>query len=260
MAKARSSKSSSKKSPATSAKKASTKKSTTKKQPAAKKPATKKAVTKKAAAKKTGVKKKAAKNASTVKSTAGKTSGKASASKATTKKSTAAKKTSKAKSTKADSKKTTSVKASPSGGTGNGSGSTGGSSSPTRPKKIKTNLDRKQLAHFRELLLEKRAELVGDLSGMENSALRSEQSNLSTMPQHMADMGSDSYDQDLTLGLMESERQLLVEIDEALERIADGTFGVCVEMGKPINKARLEVKPWAKYCIEAARAMEGQRR
>lgn len=126
-----------------------------------------------------------------------------------------------------------------------------------RPRKIKTAMTTKELRHYRDLLIEKRVELIGDIVGMEEAALRGkDQSNLSTMPLHMADVGSDTYDQDLMLGLMESERKLLVEIDEALVRIADRTFGVCQSTGKPINKARLEVKPWAKYSIEVAREME----
>ena len=134
------------------------------------------------------------------------------------------------------------------------------SASATKPKakKIrKTQLTAKQLKHYYELLIEKRVELIGDIVGMEDAALRGrDASNLSTMPLHMADAGSDTYDQDLMLGLMESERKLLVEIDEALMRIADKTFGVCLATGQMINKARLEAKPWAKYCIEAARIIE----
>ncbi len=123
--------------------------------------------------------------------------------------------------------------------------------------KIKSKLDRKQLTHYRDMLLERRLEIIADINGMEDTALRGKDtSNLSKLPLHMADVGSDNYDQDLTLGLMESERKMLNEIDEALDRIADGTFGICQTTGKPINKARLQAKPWAKYCIQAAREME----
>lgn len=222
------------------AKKKTTKKKTTKS--SATRKTTKKKSTNKAA-KKSAKKstKKVAKNSSK-KKTAKKSAKKAARSKAaktkTTKKS-AARKTTKKKSTK---KKMT-KKAAP---------------APVKPKKkIKTKLNAKQLKHFQELLIEKRVELIGDIVGMEDAALRGrDASNLSTMPLHMADAGSDTYDQDLMLGLMESERKLLIEIDEALMRIADKTFGVCLATGQMINKARLEAKPWAKYCIEAARMIE----
>ena len=72
----------------------------------------------------------------------------------------------------------------------------------------------------------------------------------------MADIGTDNFQQEFTLGLVESERKLLGEINAALIRIQKGTYGVCEESGKPIGKARLDVTPWARYCIEVARDME----
>lgn len=122
----------------------------------------------------------------------------------------------------------------------------------------KTKLSKKELNYYRGLLLIKRGELVGDLSAMEAAALRSSGGELSHMPIHMADIGSDTYEQDFTLGLAENERQHLREIDEALQRIEDRIYGVCQMTGKDIPKARLEAKPWAKYTIEAARIVESQ--
>ncbi|MCZ6543298.1 MAG: TraR/DksA family transcriptional regulator [Planctomycetota bacterium] len=123
-------------------------------------------------------------------------------------------------------------------------------------KPIKTKLSKKDLSHFRTQLLLKRAELVGDLSTMEAQALRAGGGNPSHMPIHMADVGTDTYDQDFMLGLAEAERHRLREIDEALQRIDDRTYGVCQMTSKPIPKARLNAKPWAKYSIEAAREIE----
>jgi DnaK suppressor protein len=125
-------------------------------------------------------------------------------------------------------------------------------------KSIKTKLSKKELNHYRDLLLLKRRELVGDLRAMENEALRSGGGNLSHMPIHMADIGTDTYDQDFMLGLAANERDQLREIDAALQRIEDRSYGVCQLTGKPIPKARLDAKPWAKYTIEAARKMESQ--
>jgi len=86
--------------------------------------------------------------------------------------------------------------------------------------------------------------------------VRSSGGNLSNMPVHMADMGSDVYEQDFTLGMAETERAIITEIDAALQRIEDKTFGICQMTGKPISKARLDAKPWAKYTIEAERIAE----
>lgn len=121
---------------------------------------------------------------------------------------------------------------------------------------IRTKLTKKELDEYRALLLEKRRAAMRLLNGMEDAALRSPDGNLSNMPNHMADMGSDVYDQDFTLSMAEGERKILEEIDAALLRIENKTYGVCQLSGKPISKARLEAKPWAKYTVEAERIME----
>jgi RNA polymerase-binding protein DksA len=126
-----------------------------------------------------------------------------------------------------------------------------------KPRKNQAGLNSRELEHFRELLLAKRGEIVGDMSAMEREALRtSGGSNLSTLPIHMADMGTDNYEQEFTLGLVETERKLLREINHALSKIQNGSYGICEGTGKPIAKARLEVQPWARYSIEYAKKME----
>ena len=129
---------------------------------------------------------------------------------------------------------------------------------PSPPRVIHTRLKPHELAEFRELLLEKRRELVGDVMHLENEARdhNSSGGNSSPMPLHMADLGTDTWEQELTLGLIETERSLLREIDDALVRIEDRTYGVCLGTGKAISKVRLRAKPSAKYCIEYARKRE----
>jgi DnaK suppressor protein len=134
---------------------------------------------------------------------------------------------------------------------------------PKRPKvpgKPKTHLSAQELAEFRQMLLDKRRELIGDVTNLETQAMRQTgaggSGGSSSMPIHMADLGSDTWEQELTLGLIENERALLREIDEALDRIEDKTYGLCVATNKPISKSRLRAKPWAKYCIEYARKRE----
>ncbi|MEI8195622.1 MAG: TraR/DksA C4-type zinc finger protein [Phycisphaerae bacterium] len=125
----------------------------------------------------------------------------------------------------------------------------------TKPRKLTSPLSKSELTHFRALLLEKRRELLGDVGTMENEAFKSG-SNLSNMPIHMADVGTDNFEQEFTLGLIESERKLLREIQDALGRIEEGTFGICIGTGKAIPKVRLEAVPWAKYTIEYSKALE----
>ncbi|MBL8763854.1 MAG: TraR/DksA C4-type zinc finger protein [Phycisphaerae bacterium] len=121
---------------------------------------------------------------------------------------------------------------------------------------IKTKLTKKELDRYREILRRKRAELVGDVSTMETEALTGSSGSLSHLPQHMADQGSETFDQALSLDLAKVDRNLIREIDEALARIEAGTFGVCELTGKPIAKDRLEELPWTRYSIEAARELE----
>lgn len=134
-------------------------------------------------------------------------------------------------------------------------------SSATPPEALpKTRLNEKQLTQFRELLLEKRSELLSDVRMLTKDALgksrKDSTGDLSSMPIHMADIGSDNWEQDFTLGLIANERQLVREIDEALQRIEDRTYGMCLATHKPITVARLRAKPWAKYCIEYAQQLE----
>jgi len=113
---------------------------------------------------------------------------------------------------------------------------------------------------FKQMLLEKRREIIGNVNEMEGEALKKSRldatGDLSSMPIHMADIGTDNYEQEFALGLMDSERKLLNEIDDALQRVEERTYGICEGTGKPIAKARLEAKPWARYCVEYARMLE----
>ena len=130
--------------------------------------------------------------------------------------------------------------------------------SSTRSKK--SRLTASEIEHFQQMLLEKRREIVGDVNEMKDEALKKPRldasGDLSSMPIHMADLGTDNYEQEFALGLMDGERKLLKEIDDALQRIEEGTYGICEGTGKPIPKARLEAQPWARYCIEYARMLE----
>jgi DnaK suppressor protein len=130
-----------------------------------------------------------------------------------------------------------------------------------RPRKNLAGISPKDLEIFRDAILAKRREIVGDMSSMEREALRSSSgSNLSNLPLHMADMGTDNYEQEFTLGLMEKERKLLRDLNDALAKIQNGTYGICEGTGKPISKPRLVAQPWARYSIEYARKLEGRLR
>ena len=117
-----------------------------------------------------------------------------------------------------------------------------------------------EVAQFKKILLLLRERLVGKVDSMQGEALkRSRQDasgDLSNVPIHMADVGTDNYERELMIELIESGEASLRDIDTALEKIEEGTFGVCELCAKKINKERLKAVPYAKLCIECQREEE----
>ena len=73
---------------------------------------------------------------------------------------------------------------------------------------------------------------------------------------HLADSASETFMRELDGGLDENAEHVLAEIDAALQRIDDGTFGTCAACGRPIGEERLEAVPYATLCIDDKRALE----
>ena len=113
---------------------------------------------------------------------------------------------------------------------------------------------------YRERLLALRARLRGDVEQMADATLRKSRSeangDLSSMPIHMADIGSDNFEQEFTLSLMENGEGMLDRIESALERIEDGTYGQCEECGARIPKTRLNAIPHTAMCVRCAAEFE----
>ncbi|MHC5108252.1 MAG: TraR/DksA family transcriptional regulator [Planctomycetota bacterium] len=233
----------------------------------ARKKTAKKSTGKKKAVKKAGAKKVAKKKAPKKKAVKKATGKKSVKKKAVTKK-VAKKKTAKKKTV---AKKSASRKAVGRNGRSAVNASTAAKRSPARAastqdpiqfpelnrKTPKTYLTAKQLREFKTLLLEKRRAMTGDVEHLAFEAFTSAGSgSQSAMPIHMADVGTDHFEHESNLGLIEHEQGLIRQIDEALQRIQDKTYGICLATHKPIRLARLQAKPWAKYSIEYARARE----
>jgi DnaK suppressor protein len=117
-----------------------------------------------------------------------------------------------------------------------------------------------EMKAFKATLESMRARLRGDVSMMADAALRKTRSeasgDLSSMPIHMADIGSDAYEQEFTLSLMATEEGTLEMVEQALERIRTRQFGVCEECEGVISKKRLEAIPFASLCIRCAEREE----
>jgi DnaK suppressor protein len=107
-------------------------------------------------------------------------------------------------------------------------------------------MDRKDLERFRTQLLAKRADLLDRVK----SARDSEQSTDTEEAPDLGDRALSTVSRDLMYQLTGSERDLVKRINQALERIVDGTFGACVNCGAAIHAARLEAVPWARHCID----------
>ncbi|MHC5096808.1 MAG: TraR/DksA family transcriptional regulator [Planctomycetota bacterium] len=122
-------------------------------------------------------------------------------------------------------------------------------------KKQTSGLSKKQLGHYRQLLIEKMYEILGDVNAIEETLFQGS-GELSSMPMHLADIGTDSYEQEFNLSLVAEERKTLLDIQQALGRIADGSFGICEGLGTPIEANRLEAIPWTRYSLEYARMIE----
>ena len=90
------------------------------------------------------------------------------------------------------------------------------------------------------------------MTQMEDNALNKDHNKTTSMPDHMAELGSDNFDQELTLSLLVSEYDALDQIEAAIERIEDGSYGQCQECGRKIPTPRLEAIPYAALCVQCA--------
>ena len=115
---------------------------------------------------------------------------------------------------------------------------------------------------YKQQLISLRARLRGDVSAMADAALKKNgaegSGDLSRMPIHMADLGSDNFEQEFTLSLMETEEGTLDAVESAIERIEDGVYGECEECSGIISKARLQAIPYTPLCIKCAQKLESR--
>jgi DnaK suppressor protein len=117
-------------------------------------------------------------------------------------------------------------------------------------------MNKADLDRYREKLLALRTRLRGDVNNLANAALKKTRmeasGDLSAAPLHMADVGTDAYEQEFTLSLMEADEGTLGQIDAALERIRQASYGTCEDCGGRIPKARLDVIPFTSTCVKCA--------
>ncbi len=121
-------------------------------------------------------------------------------------------------------------------------------------------MDKTSLKFFKDLLLKKKAELSKGIEHIAKDALKTSQrdatGDLSGYSLHMADMATDNYDREFSLGLATNEQKILDRINEALEKLDDHTFGLCELCGKKISKVRLKAVPYAELCVPCQQKQE----
>jgi RNA polymerase-binding protein DksA len=119
---------------------------------------------------------------------------------------------------------------------------------------LKKKFNKKELTDFRKFILKRKDEILDSINHISEETLKKSQKDasgdISGYSYHMADVATDTYDREFSLGLASNDRELLYELDDAMKRIDEGTFGVCEDCKSVIAKTRLKVIPYARFCIK----------
>jgi len=123
-------------------------------------------------------------------------------------------------------------------------------------------MNRQEQESYRQRLVDMGMRVEGDVSALEPEAFRTtggeEAGGLSNTPVHPADLGTDTYEQEVATDLVDNESNRLKQVRAALDRIDQGTFGRCEHCGRDIERKRLQVVPYTTLCIDCAREVERQ--
>ena len=125
---------------------------------------------------------------------------------------------------------------------------------------MKKKFSKSDLKDFKKIVLKKKEEILNDLKHISDDTLRKSQKeasgDISGYTYHMADVATDNYDREFSLGLASNERKSLYELDDAIKRIEEGTFGICDDCKSSITKIRLKAVPSARLCIKCQQKRE----
>lgn len=125
---------------------------------------------------------------------------------------------------------------------------------------MKKKLGKKELDNFKKIILKRKEEVLAEIEHISEDTLKKSQKDasgdISGYTYHMADVATDNYDREFSLGLASDERKIIYELDDALKRVEEGTFGTCEDCQAPIAKSRLKVVPYARLCIKCQEKKE----
>ena len=133
----------------------------------------------------------------------------------------------------------------------------------TTTKKIhsgKKKFNKKELAEFKKIILKRKDEILDEIKHISEDTLKKSQKeasgDISGYNYHMADVATDNYDREFSLGLASNGRRIFYELDDALKKIEDGTFGICEDCKSLIAKNRLKAVPYARLCVKCQEKRE----
>ena len=125
---------------------------------------------------------------------------------------------------------------------------------------MKKKFNKKEFEYFRKLILKNKEKILDEIKRISEDTLKKSQKDaagdISGYTYHMADVASDTYDREFSLGLASNERQSLYELDDAIKKIEEGTFGICEECKSVITKTRLKAVPFARLCVKCQEKKE----
>ena len=125
---------------------------------------------------------------------------------------------------------------------------------------MKKKLSKQQLLVFKKLILKRKEEALDEIKHISEDTLKKSQKDasgdISGYTYHMADVATDTYDREFSLGLASNDRELLYELDDAMKKIEEGTFGICEECKSVISQTRLKAVPYARLCVKCQEKKE----
>ena len=125
---------------------------------------------------------------------------------------------------------------------------------------MRNKFNKKELAIFKNLILKKKEEILEGIKHISDDTLKKSQKDaagdISGYTYHMADVATDTYDREFSLGIASNEREALYELDDALKKIEEGAFGICESCKSIITKIRLKAVPNARLCLKCQEKKE----
>jgi len=125
---------------------------------------------------------------------------------------------------------------------------------------LKKKLNKKELGDYKKMIAKRKGEVLDNINHISADTLKQSQKDasgdISGYTYHMADVATDTYDREFSLGIASNERELIYELDDALKRIEEGTYGVCEDCKDLITKTRLKALPYARLCVKCQQKRE----